>query len=222
MNPQPTFCVGNVPVYGDTILAPMAGYSDVPTRALYRAYGSAMHYTEFVPAEALLTDTPNPQWRRLDVHPQGERPLVFQIFGGDARQMLAAAQRIEAWGPDIIDVNMGCSVPKITEKGAGVGMMRQPELVADTFRLLKRHLQVPVTGKIRLGWDAHSQNYLEIGRIMVDNGAALVAVHGRTRAQKYRGKADWDAIARLKQTLPVPVIGNGDVNTVTDIDRMKA
>ncbi len=219
--PPPTFYVRDVPVYGDTTLSPMAAYSDVPFRAICRQLGAAMHYTEFVPAEALLQG-PNPLWRRLDIHPGGENPMVFQIFGHDARQILQAAQRIEAWGPTIIDINLGCSVPKISEKGAGVGMMRQPKLVAETFRLLTKHLTVPVTGKLRLGWDESSQNYLEIAKIMVDNGAALLALHGRTRSQKYHGQADWDAVARLKQAVSVPVLGNGDVRTVADIDHLKA
>ena len=218
---QPTFTVRDLPVYGDTILSPMAAYSDVPYRAICRRFGTAMNYTEFVPTEALLHQ-PNPLWRRLDVHPNGERPMVFQIFGNDACQILHAAQRIESWGADIIDINMGCSVPKISEKGAGVGMMRQPKLVAKTFHLLTKHLSIPVTGKLRLGWDEDSQNYLEIAKIMVDNGAALVALHGRTRSQKYRGQADWDAIAKLKQSVSVPVLGNGDVKTAADIDRLKA
>jgi tRNA-dihydrouridine synthase B len=222
MNPPiPTFHVRDIPIYGNTILSPMAAYSDVPYRAICRRFGAAMQYTEFVPAEALLQQ-PNPLWQRLDSHPNGERPLVFQIFGHDARQILQAAQRIEAWEPDIIDINMGCSAPKISEKGAGVGMMRQPKLVAETFRLLSKHLAVPVTGKLRLGWDETSQNYLEIAKIMVDNGASLVALHGRTRSQKYRGTADWDAIARLKQSVSVPVLGNGDVKTAVDIDKLKA
>ena len=216
----PTFHVRNLPIYGDTILSPMAAYSDVPFRAICRQFGAALHYTEFVPTEALLGD-PNPLWRRLDVHPASEHPMVFQIFGNDAQQILYAAQRIEGWGADIIDINMGCSVPKVSEKGAGVGMMRQPKLVAETFRLLSTHLHVPVTGKLRLGWDEASENYLEIAKIMVDNGAALVALHGRFRSQKYRGQANWDAIAKLKQSVNVPVLGNGDVRTVADIDRLK-
>jgi tRNA-dihydrouridine synthase B len=222
MNSQtPSFHIRDLPIYGDTVLSPMAAYSDVPFRAICRHFGAALHTTEFVPTEALIGD-PNPLWRRLDVHPAGEHPMVFQIFGYDARQILFAAQRIEAWGADIIDINMGCSVPKVSEKGAGVGMMRQPGLVAETFRLLSTHLRVPVTGKLRLGWDETSQNYLEIAKIMVDNGAALVALHGRTRSQKYRGRADWEAIAKLKQSVNVPVLGNGDVCTVADIDRLKA
>jgi tRNA-dihydrouridine synthase B len=218
---KPTFWVRDVPVYGDVILSPMARYSDVPFRALCRAYGSAMSYTEFVPAGALLHDK-NPMWRRLDVRPGGEKPMVFQIFGFDVQELLDAALVIQEWGPDIIDINMGCSAPQVSEHGAGVGMMRKPKLVAKTFRLLNEHLEIPVTGKIRLGWDGSSKNYLEIARIMEDNGASLVAIHGRTKAQKYRDEADWDAIAELKQAVSIPVIGNGDVKTAVDIDRIKA
>lgn len=219
---QPGFYVGGVPVYGRAILAPMAGYSDVPYRALCRAYGSAMHYTEFVPVEALHGKRSNNRfWQRLDTQP-GEHPMVFQIFGNDAHKILYAAQRIEALGPDIIDINMGCSTRKVSGRGAGVGMMLQPALVAETFRLLSQHLAVPVTGKIRLGWDAEQRNYAEIARIMQDNGAALIAMHARTKTQKYGGKADWDAIAELRAAVDVPVIGNGDVSTPEDIERMLA
>ena len=216
------FWVRDVPVRGDVILAPMAGYSDVPYRDICRAYGSAMHYTEFVPVEALLGRRVHERFRRRLDKKRGEYPMVFQIFGNDAQKLLAAALRIEPWGADIIDVNMGCSTRKVSGRGAGVGMMRRPDLVAQTFDLLSRHLSVPVTGKIRLGWDAAQQNYLEIGRIMEENGAAMIAIHGRTKTQKYSGRADWDAIARLKQTVSIPVIGNGDARTPADIDRMLA
>ncbi|VAW40734.1 tRNA-dihydrouridine synthase DusB [hydrothermal vent metagenome] len=226
MSQEPTFTVGGLPVFGDTILSPMAGYSDVPYRALCRAYGSAMHYTEFVPVEALLGRRVHPRFRRrLDSQPReqpGEHPMVFQIFGNDAQKLLEAALRIQEWGPDIIDINMGCATRKVSGRGAGVGMMPQPALIAETFKLLTDHLQVPVTGKIRLGWDATQQNFLQIGRILQDNGAALIAMHARTKVQKYGGEANWDCIAELKQTVSVPVIGNGDVKTVEDIDRMKA
>ncbi len=220
---QPAFYVGAVPVYGDVVLSPMAGFSDVPYRALCRAYGSAMNYTEFVPVEALQgrPDRSSRFWRRLD-HKPDERPLVFQIFGNDAQMILQAARRIEELGPDIIDINMGCSTRRVSGRGAGVGMMPQPALVAATFSLLARHLQVPVSGKLRLGWDDEQRNYAEIAQIMVENGAALVALHARTKAQKYDGRADWDQIARLRQLVAVPVIGNGDVASPEDIERMKA
>ena len=219
---EPTFWVGDVPVYGDAILSPMAGYSDVPYRAICRFFGSAMSYTEFVPVEALLGRKRNNRfWQRLDRKPD-EHPLVFQIFGNNAQMILDAALRIEELEPDIIDINMGCSTRKVSGRGAGAGMMPQPTLVAETFQLLSSSLSVPVTGKIRLGWDNDQRNYAEIARIMEENGASMVALHARTKAQNYGGQADWDEIARLCQTVSVPVIGNGDIRTPEDIERMKA
>jgi nifR3 family TIM-barrel protein len=145
--------------------------------------------------------------------------MVFQIFGNDAQKILQAAQMIEEKGPDIIDINMGCSTRRVSGRGAGVGMMPDPNLIAETFSLLTKHLSVPVTGKIRLGWDGN-ENYLEIAQILEDNGASLIAMHGRTKEQKYNGRANWDALAQLKQTVNVPVIGNGDIKKAADIDAM--
>lgn len=217
MSSEPTFWVRDVPVYGNVILAPMAGFADVPHRAVCRAYGSAMHYTEFVAVEELIGKSKR-AWSLLD-YTEEDRPMVFQIFGNDAQKILEAALLIEEKGPDIIDINMGCSTRRVSGRGAGVGMMPQPELVAETFSLLTKHLTVPVTGKIRLGWDGN-ENYLEIARILEDKGAALVAMHGRTKEQKYNGRANWDALAELKQAVKVPVIGNGDIKKAADIDAM--
>ncbi|MFN2123461.1 MAG: tRNA dihydrouridine synthase [Candidatus Promineifilaceae bacterium] len=219
---DPIFHIGDVPVYGDAILAPMAGYSDVPYRALCRTYGSALNYTEFVPVDGLLgKKRDNRYWRRLDKKP-AEHPIVFQIFGNDAQKILDAALRIQELNPDIIDINMGCSTRRVSGRGAGVGMMPQPDLVAETFRLLSSNLEVPVSGKIRLGWDEGQRNFTEIARIMEENGAALIAMHARTKTQKYGGRADWKAIAELRAGVSVPVIGNGDVQTPEDIEAMKA
>lgn len=146
--------------------------------------------------------------------------MVFQIFGNDAQMILRAAQMIEEKGPDIIDINMGCSTRRVSGRGAGVGMMRDPDLVARTFQLLTKHLAVPVTGKIRLGWD-DNKNYLEIARIVEENGGSLIALHGRTKEQKYEGQANWDALAELKQSVSIPVVGSGDITTPADIDAMK-
>lgn len=219
MRPTLNFTVSNVPVHGDVILAPMAGFSDIPHRALCRCYGSAMSYTEFVAVEDILAA--GERVRRLLDYVEEDRPVVFQIFGNDPQTILRAAQRLEALGPDIIDVNMGCSTRRVSGRGAGVGMMQQPRLVAETFHLLSWHLSVPITAKIRLGWEGN-QNYLEIGRILEDNGASLIAIHPRTKEQKYGGLADWDAIAELKQAVSLPVIGNGDIRNPADIDRMIA
>ena len=216
---EPAFHVGRIPIHGRAILSPMAGYSDVPYRAICRTYGSAMHYTEFVPVEALQGKVrSNRFWNRLDKQP-GETPMVFQIFGNNPQMILHAARNIRQLEPDIIDINMGCSTKKVSGRGAGVGMMKTPDIIAETFNLLSQNLDIPVTGKIRLGWD-EQLNYIEIGRILQESGAALVAMHGRTKQQKYSGEADWDAIAHLKQTLSIPVIGNGDISEPHHIQQM--
>ena len=215
---EPTFYVRDIPVYGDTILSPMAGYADVPYRAICRRFGSAMQYTEFIAAEDILARNKR-KLTLLDFKRDEERPMVFQIFSNSAEKLLAAAQQIAPLAPDIIDINMGCSTRRVSGRGAGVGMMKNPSEVAKTFELLTKNLPMPITGKIRLGWDG-AENYLEIGRILQESGASLVAIHPRTKEQKYSGTARWDAIAELKQALTIPVIGNGDINKPEDIDVM--
>ena len=219
MGKDPTFWVRDVPVYGDTMLAPMAGFSDVPHRAICRAHGAAMNYTEFVASEELLGGSKR-AWKLLDFVPE-DRPMVFQIFGNEPGKILSAALAIEKLGPDIIDVNMGCSTRRVSGRGAGVGMMKNPAVVAETFRLLTKQISVPVTAKIRLGWN-DDQNFLDVGRILEDNGASLIAIHPRTKEQGYRGSANWEAIGELKKTVSLPVIGNGDVWRPGDVDRMLA
>lgn len=214
---SPTFFVDQIPVYGDVILAPMAGYADVPMRALARAFGSAMQYTEFVAAEEILSDHPSVP-RLLDFKAD-EHPRVMQIFSHSADTLLAAAHKIMPLAPDIIDINMGCSTRRVSGRGAGVGMMRNPREVARTFELLAKELPIPVTGKIRLGWKG-AENFVEIGRIAQESGASLIAIHPRTKEQKYSGKSNWEAIAELKQTLSIPVVGNGDIESPQDIDAM--
>ena len=217
---QPVFWVRDVPVFGDVILAPMAGFSDLPYRSLCQEFGSAMSYTEFVSAEAIVQGGGERTRQMLAASPR-EYPVVFQIFGNDEALLVEAARRIEALGPHIIDVNMGCSVRKISGKGAGAGLLRDPSKIGRIFRALTRAVSVPVTGKIRLGWDEESRNYLEVVRAMEENGASLVAVHARTKSQGYSGQADWDAIGEIVAATRLPVIGNGDVVTVADVDRMK-
>ena len=218
---QTVFYVRDIPVYGDLILSPMDGFSDLPYRLICREYGSAMSYTEFTSCEAILRDA-RPALRQLDYDPSEKPQLSFQIFDSDEDRIVACAQKIEALGPGIIDLNMGCSVSSVSGRGAGAGLLRDPQKVARIFSRLSKAVRVPVTAKIRLGWDARSRNYLEIARILEDNGASLIAVHGRTKEQGYKGVADWDAIAEVKQAVKIPVIGNGDVKTVADIARIKA
>ena len=214
----PTFRVGAVPVYGDAILAPMDGFSDWPFRSLCSALGSAMSYTEFVRAEGITHAFENVQARFA--FEDTERPVTFQIYSDDPDELLEAALRIQELRPDIIDINMGCPSKTVANGGAGVGLMRTPLKIARIFHKLSAALSVPVTGKIRLGWEGQL-NYALIARIVEENGAAAIAVHGRTKEQGYGGEADWDAIAEVKAAVKIPVIGNGDVKTVADIARMK-
>lgn len=219
VQPQPTFLVHDIPVYGNVILSPMAGFSDKPYRLICREYGSAMSYTEFVSADGILHG--NDRTRQMLAFDRSESPMVFQIFGSDEATLEEAARRIEPLEPDIIDLNMGCSVPKVSGKGAGAALLKEPRKIGRIFKRLTKALSIPVTGKIRLGWDEESLNYLEVAKILEDNGAALIAVHGRTKEQAYNGQARWDAIAEIKQAVKIPVIGNGDVKTVADIERMQ-
>lgn len=213
-----SFFVGPVPVYGDVILAPMDGYSDWPFRSLCRSLGSAMSYTEFVKSEDIVH-----LFRRVRAKmtfEEAERPVTIQIYGDDSQVMLEAALIAQDLGPDIIDVNMGCPAKSVAHRGCGVGLMRNPRRVGEIFAKLTANLRIPVTGKIRLGWD-DCINYREVARIAEENGAALLAVHGRTKNQGYGGQANWDAIGEVKSLVRIPVIGNGDVRRVADMQKIK-
>ena len=218
MKTAPAFYIREIPIYGEAILAPMDGYSDWPFRSLCRGLGSAMSYTEFVKVEKILSRSKEPA-KRLYFE-AAERPITFQIYGDDPKLILEAALRVQELDPDIIDINMGCPAKSIADRGAGVGMMMTPLKIARTFRKLTSALRVPVTGKIRLGWD-HNMNYKLIARIVEENGGALIALHGRTKEQRYSGEANWEAVAEVKSLVSIPVIGSGDVKTVADIQRMK-
>jgi tRNA-dihydrouridine synthase B len=215
----PRFYVRHIPVYGDTILAPMDGFSDLPFRLICRELGSAMSYTEFMSVEELGHNVKRTH-RKLRFDPS-ERPMTFQIYGHDENLLVDTAMRLETLGPDIIDLNMGCWVNSISGRGAGAGLLRTPDKIANIFTRFGQALKIPFTGKIRLGWDADSRNYLEVAKVLEASGASLIAVHGRTKSQAYKGEADWDAIAEVKATVKVPVAGSGDVKTAADIERMK-
>jgi tRNA-dihydrouridine synthase B len=215
---SPTFFIGTLPIYGDAILAPMDGYSDWPFRSLCRSLGSAMSYTEFVKSEDIVH-----LFRRVRAkltYEEAERPVAIQIYGDDPDILLEAALIAQDLGADTLDVNMGCPAKSVVHRGCGVGLMRTPEKIGQIFSKLTAKLSIPVTGKMRLGWD-DCISYREVARIVEDNGAALIAVHGRTKNQGYGGQADWDAIAEVKSLVRIPVIGNGDVKRVADIQRMK-
>jgi tRNA-dihydrouridine synthase B len=219
-NSQAKFFVGDIPINGDVILSPMDGFSDFPFRRMCRRLGSAMSYTEFINANTILhRDLEDLSKLQFE---EAERPIVFQIFDNDVDNMEKAALKLMVLKPDIIDINMGCSAPSVANKGSGAGLLRDPKKIGEIFKRLSKTLTIPVTGKIRIGWDEENLNYLEVSKIIEDNGGQLVAVHGRTKVQAYLGNANWDAIAEIKQAVSIPVIGNGDIKTVEDIGKMKA
>ncbi|HKJ27226.1 MAG TPA: tRNA dihydrouridine synthase DusB [Anaerolineales bacterium] len=216
----PTFNVDSIPIYGDTILSPMDGFSDLPFRGLARHLGSAMSYTEFVSARGVMDNLPKVE-KQLAFE-EDERPVVFQLFDDDPDIILAAARKLLPRRPDIFDINMGCSAPSVSSRGAGAGLLRTPEKVAEIMTTLSAEFDLPITAKIRLGWDEETLNYLEIARIVEECGGKLIAVHGRTKSQGYGGRANWESIAEIKSVVSIPVIGNGDVKTPQDKEEMMA
>jgi tRNA-dihydrouridine synthase B len=215
----PVFKIQNIPIYGDLILSPMDGYSDLPFRSVCRELGSAMSYTEFINALDILQGHPFVH-EKLEYLPS-EQPVVYQIFDNDPKRLLEVALRLCERGPAAIDINLGCSSRNVSGRGAGAGLLRTPLKIARIFRSLSRALPVPVTAKMRLGWDEHSRNHCLVARIIEENGGSLIAVHGRTRQQGYKGLADWHAIGEVCRAVSVPVIANGDIRTVADIAHIK-
>jgi len=203
--------IGNVILDNNIILAPMAGVSDLPFRLLCREQGAGMVCMEMVSAKAIYYNNRNTE-ALLEIHPQ-ELPASLQLFGSDPVIMSEMAKRIEDRPFAILDVNMGCPVPKVVNNGEGSALMKNPKLVEQILSSLVKAVNKPVTVKIRKGFDDASVNAVEIARIAEACGVAAVAVHGRTREQYYSGNADWDIIARVKDSVSIPVIGNGDVDS---------
>ena len=216
---NPSFFIAGIPVYGNRILAPMDGYSDQPFRSVVRKLGSAMIYTEFINALEIVWR--NKKFARRCLFSETERPVAIQIFDDNPIRLTASAISIvEQFSPDIIDINMGCSVNHVANRGAGAGLLQNPKKVGAIIANLTHELNIPITAKIRLGWDQDSINYLEVGKQIEGNGASMIALHARTKAQMFKGSIDLDAIANLKQTLTIPVLGNGDLTTNAEIENM--
>lgn len=208
------FQIGPVNFSGRVVLAPMDGYTDSPFRLLCREHGSAASISEFINGIDVLNGHPHLRYKTY--YTEAERPFVYQIFDDNPERLLETAKRLAEHQPDIIDINMGCSAKNVSNRGAGAGLLKDPVKVARMTNLLVSNLTMPVTAKIRLGWDDGSKNYLEIARILEENGISAITLHARTRRQEYSGTADWDAIGAIKSRVKVPVIGNGDVRSLTD------
>jgi tRNA-dihydrouridine synthase B len=212
--------IGAVEIPAPARLAPMAGITNAPFRLIARECGSGLTTTEEMDAAALLMTTLHAD--AIAAYYPEERPLAMQLLGRDPEILVRAARRLQSLGADIVDLNMGCPMPKITAKGKGAALMRDVPAAARILRALRRALTVPLTIKIRSGWDEHHVNAVEVARMAESEGVDAITVHPRTRAQRHLGQAPWEVIADVVDAVRVPVTGNGDVRSMAEARRMMA
>ena len=211
--------IGNVELENNLILAPMAGVTDLPFRLLCKEQGAALCCMEMVSAKGIYYNNKNTE--SLLTVDERERPVSLQLFGSDPEIMAAMAAKIEHRNFDILDINMGCPVPKVVNNGDGSALMKNPVLAGKIIEGMVKAIDKPVTVKIRKGFDDEHINAVEMAHVAQESGAAAIAVHGRTREQYYSGKADWSIIADVKQAVSIPVIGNGDILDAKDVIALK-
>ncbi|MFI3211049.1 MAG: tRNA dihydrouridine synthase DusB [Peptostreptococcaceae bacterium] len=210
--------IGNIEINSNAFLSPMAGVTDLPFRLICKEKGCGMLYTEMINAKALCYDDENTK-KMLKIKLE-EHPVAVQIFGSDPEFMGKAASIMNEYNNEILDINMGCPAPKVIKNGDGSALMKNPKLAEQVLSAVVKNSIKPVTLKIRKGWDDQSVNAVEIAKIAEACGISAIAIHGRTREQFYSGTADWDIIRQIKETINIPVIGNGDVFEVQDAKRL--
>ena len=216
MNDENSIKIGFLNLKGNLFLAPMDGYTDHPFRMIAKKLGADVVISEFINGLDIVNN--HPFLEKKIFFSEIERPFGYQIFDDSPERILFAAQFLQEKNPDFIDINFGCSAKSVTNRGAGAGLLLEPAKVARIISLLVKNITIPITAKIRLGWDEQKLNYLEISRIIEEEGASIISVHGRTKKQAYAGNADWNAIAEIKTHRKIPIIANGDVISAEDLN----
>lgn len=210
--------ISNIELPHKLIMAPMCDITHLAFRKTARRYGLGLSFTQMVSAKALIMG--DDKSRHLLSYEENERPIGFQVFGNNAKDLAEAAKICEDMGPDLLDLNMGCPAKKIVNDGGGSALLNNTKLATEIFEKMRSNLKIPFTVKMRAGWDKNHKQSVEIAKIAEASGVDAVTLHARTRAQAYEGQANWDLIKELKSEIKIPVIGNGDIKTFEDINRM--